>query len=943
MRTLPIRKLYRALVLAPLALALVAVVASYAGLPPAGSFDVAWTSAAVGAFAGMVLARSRALEANRPRWTLWAIASACWLFGQIGWDVFGIIGFPSSPNIADAGWWAFAVLVMVSMFRVQRGPRAVQVVTAAESIPLIAATAALCVAEQWSRGSVSALGVAPRLSALAYPALYVSAAVLTLQAAFTGRIHGLRSAPLRLVLGGITAQAVAFTLWSNQLLDGTYSPGRSLLDPLWVIGLVAIGIGGLLAARTPEPVTQVDEPSYFGMLLPAGTFLVLLGALLDARLTTAPAGETLALQTGLLFCGTALVVRSAVLGRRLKVLLVRERAALSQLAERESELARLNKQLVADSRLDPLTGIGNRRALSDDLPMLEVLHRERGEMSAFALCDVDHFKAYNDRLGHLAGDQALRIIAATARGELRDGDAAYRFGGEELLLVLRNVTPADALKVAERVRSAVQRAAVAHPSGECGVITVSIGVACGNEAPGQLLASADAALYHAKRLGRNRVVGAPHGTAAASAPEWQGTQEPEEPMPRHLRGMLAVSRAAASGNGPLPVLEALAETIRSELSFQVVAVNLRDGESEDVPVVLVLGDQEARNTLLGSTNPLSDWERMLEAGEDIHGAAWLAAGSYDWEPEGAVWTPPTIASLFPNAWHPEDMLLLPLRNAAGELLGVISVDEPLLGRRPTEAEIGVLMAVADHAGLALDHAQREGEARREPSDELRLAAVMVLAEALDLRDPSTALHAATVGQLARATALALGLSEELIERIHAAGVVHDLGKLGIADAILHKPGPLDDTEWREMRRHPDLGARILEHAGMHDIASWVRAHHERVDGAGYPSGLSGREISLEARILAVADAYEAMITDRPYRRGMPRELAYAELRRCAGTQFDPEIVEAFLQAVEEAPAPSPARTGDEPPPPPSRFPTEVVRHRAARSDLARVSSRAGSR
>jgi HD-GYP domain-containing protein (c-di-GMP phosphodiesterase class II) len=243
------------------------------------------------------------------------------------------------------------------------------------------------------------------------------------------------------------------------------------------------------------------------------------------------------------------------------------------------------------------------------------------------------------------------------------------------------------------------------------------------------------------------------------------------------------------------------------------------------------------------------------------------------------------------------MLLLPLRGATRDILGFISVDQPLLGRRPTDAEIGILMAVVDHAGLALEQVQQHGATRGDESDELRLAAVMLLAEALDLRDPSTALHSRTVGQLARQTAIELDLTAPHVERVHAAGVLHDLGKLGISDAILHKPGALDDGEWREMRRHPEVGARILEHAGMRDIAAWVRAHHERVDGRGYPLRLSGDEISLEARILSVADSYEAMIADRPYRSSMSPDSAREELRRCAGSQFDPQVVAAFLRAL----------------------------------------------
>jgi HD-GYP domain-containing protein (c-di-GMP phosphodiesterase class II) len=176
--------------------------------------------------------------------------------------------------------------------------------------------------------------------------------------------------------------------------------------------------------------------------------------------------------------------------------------------------------------------------------------------------------------------------------------------------------------------------------------------------------------------------------------------------------------------------------------------------------------------------------------------------------------------------------------------------------------------------------------------------MMLLAETLDKRDAVTARHSRIVATLAKHTAVALGLAPDRVERIHAAGVLHDLGKLEIADAILHKPGALDDAEWREIMRHPELGARVLEHAGMGDIAGWVRAHHERIDGRGYPRGLSGRRIPLEARILAVADAYEAMIADRPYRDGIPPVAACEELIRCSGTQFDPAVVDAFLAAIE---------------------------------------------
>ena len=199
--------------------------------------------------------------------------------------------------------------------------------------------------------------------------------------------------------------------------------------------------------------------------------------------------------------------------------------------------------------------------------------------------------------------------------------------------------------------------------------------------------------------------------------------------------------------------------------------------------------------------------------------------------------------------------------------------------------------VAYHAEtLAMLDAVREADgAARE-----QLAAAMLLAETLDLRDVGTARHSETVGRYAEEIALALGWDLARVQRVRAAGILHDIGKLGISDAILHKPGPLDGHEWDEMRRHPELGARILEHANLRDIAAWVLAHHERVDGGGYPRGLAAGEIPAEARILAVADAYEAMTADRPYRSALSAEAARAEVLRGADTQFDARIVDAFL-------------------------------------------------
>jgi HD-GYP domain-containing protein (c-di-GMP phosphodiesterase class II) len=116
--------------------------------------------------------------------------------------------------------------------------------------------------------------------------------------------------------------------------------------------------------------------------------------------------------------------------------------------------------------------------------------------------------------------------------------------------------------------------------------------------------------------------------------------------------------------------------------------------------------------------------------------------------------------------------------------------------------------------------------------------------------------------------------------------------------VLHKAGALTPEEWADIRRHSELGSRILDHANLRDVGAWVLAHHERMDGRGYPHAIAGHDIPIEARILAVADAYEAMTADRPYRRALPHAEAQAELRRHAGTQFDPAIVRTFLDTLE---------------------------------------------
>jgi two-component system cell cycle response regulator len=185
---------------------------------------------------------------------------------------------------------------------------------------------------------------------------------------------------------------------------------------------------------------------------------------------------------------------------------------------------------------------------------------------------------------------------------------------------------------------------------------------------------------------------------------------------------------------------------------------------------------------------------------------------------------------------------------------------------------------------------------------MQLATVIGLAEALDIRDTGTARHSQAAARYAELMAIELELPPERVERVRLAGILHDVGKIGISDRVLTKPGPLDPEEWSEMRTHPQIAARLLTGSDFEDIREWILCHHERPDGSGYPRGLSGGEIPLEARILAVADAYEAMTADRVYRPALGEEAARAELTAGAGTQFDPEVVDALMRALDREPA-----------------------------------------
>ena len=186
-------------------------------------------------------------------------------------------------------------------------------------------------------------------------------------------------------------------------------------------------------------------------------------------------------------------------------------------------------------------------------------------------------------------------------------------------------------------------------------------------------------------------------------------------------------------------------------------------------------------------------------------------------------------------------------------------------------------------------------------DELRRrhdAVTCAFLQMLDLRDAETGVHSTRLAEWAVRVAERLNVADDDLANIEVAALLHDIGKIGISDAILHKSGPLTEEEFASIRRHSEFGWSILRGlAGFEAAALYVLHHHERVDGTGYPAGIAGDRIPIGARIVAVIDAFDAMVSDRCYRPGLPIEEAFSRLQASAGTQFDADIVREFIAVV----------------------------------------------
>lgn len=505
-------------------------------------------------------------------------------------------------------------------------------------------------------------------------------------------------------------------------------------------------------------------------------------------------------------------------------------------------------QLKEEARTDGKTGLWNARHFNT-LFQAELERATRfNRPVAFIMADLDLLRDINNTYGHLAGDTVLTGIGTLLRGTIRDYDIAGRFGGEEFAIAMPEVGPVEAGALAERIRQAIQAARFEVATSPTPIsVTMSFGVACfplDATSATELIHEADAAVYQAKHQGRNRVVRA-------------------SDVPVSVKLALEHDRSAEA-NASCAAPDGTDQAAATEASTRAALPSA-------LPVVTARGwVQELRALLEGRfSRSLSSVPQRLSMTSLLWCAVAVCLG-LAFQLYGLL----GMALIAP--------LLLLLCYAQRQALAQTELSTHELLRSQQQLL---------HSNQALATSE---ERLQQANGEL----LELLASALDARHPAQGRHAARVAESATVVAVELGLAPVRVAQVRQAALLHDLGTIRVAEQVLHKPGPLTEAEYDQVRLHVISGADTLEASqGLRHLAPFVRHHHERWDGTGYPSGLCGGQIPFEARILAVCEAVETLVSPQPYRAALPLAAALAEMERCAGSQFDPEVVAALSRVA----------------------------------------------
>ncbi|MEA2171822.1 MAG: hypothetical protein QOF76_5122, partial [Solirubrobacteraceae bacterium] len=549
------------------------------------------------------------------------------------------------------------------------------------------------------------------------------------------------------------------------------------------------------------------------------------------------------------------------------------------------------------ARTDGLTGCLNHAAMHEGLRKeIERSLRGEGPPLSLILIDLDDFKQVNEVHGHLVGDEVLRRAGHALRHAMRPYDLAARYGGDEFALVAVDADEETATDMAhralERMGEAMSELLPAGGTpGTAGVAQWSAGVS----AP-ELIARADRALLYAKqegyRGGAHTFSSVPdHFRPGRFARGDRGMPEPP-PMPavptardwpeanvderlrkrtRQLSLASALGARVSAMTDPYEILDAAVSELHRTFGFFHAST------------VQIIEDRVETFTVRG---PISErWSQPLGVGligRCIRERRPVLANDVTTEPD------------YVSTSGTEDVrseLIVPLW-VGDELWGVFDIEETKLHAFHQD-DVTMIETLAAQVGSAVRSANLYQQLER-----AYLGTAEALAAALEAKDAYTADHAASIVAQAEAVGRAFGLNEEALRDLRFAAVFHDIGKIAVSEAILNKPGPLSDDERVIMEQHTVIGEQILQPVEFLTHARrMVRHEHERFDGKGYPDGLQGEEIPLGARIILVCDALHAMTSDRPYRKAMSFARAVEELRKHAGTQFDPKVVDALLEVL----------------------------------------------
>jgi diguanylate cyclase (GGDEF)-like protein/PAS domain S-box-containing protein len=557
-----------------------------------------------------------------------------------------------------------------------------------------------------------------------------------------------------------------------------------------------------------------------------------------------------------------------------------------ELREASEQLAQLLDAEQARAKTDPLTGALNHGAISE-----VITESMAAEMTfAVAMVDVDGMKAINDTFGHQAGDSVLKAVTAAIT---RAGAIAGRYGGDEFLVALLSASREEAERYKNAVDAELRDAHVIDPETGAHVpVVASVGIAVypddGPTLP-ELVEHADEQMYVEKRarqgagsgLSSSRMLGGER--AARMVGELVSLLTSAEPLEDKLR---LVSHRLSVGAGYAGVsFDVFAEAADQAEEAQETAHQNAFTKAPQEMIDAWNEQQRSGNADLGVGDLLRETRKPLLL-DNIEESAYVT------EDQRRLLAAVGIRSGIVVPLFIDDDMIATMSVGSKELAGFSMADEQFL--TAVAAQVAAIIRMA----RLVEHLQQATDRLEESRDET----VMLLAAAAEAHSHTGGKHFENVRDLSEMIAREMGFEDEALRELGLAAALHDIGKIYVPDALLSSPdrvsphggAPEGRLEWETLKEHCTHGREFLSRTAGFELAARVAyAHHERWDGAGYPDGLAGDEIPVEAAIIAVADSLDAMLTDRAYKAGRPLDAAIAEIAACRGTQFSPDAVDAL--------------------------------------------------